>query len=1015
MKQILRFRGCHCPKGKRYLYLIIYTKIFLTSAGYHTAHAQQPERFTVSGKVISAASGVAIEGATVTNKRTRIHAATDRLGEYRIPARPDDILVYSFVGYVNAEEKVGGREQIIVALDSAENTLEEVEINAGYYTTTRRTSTGNIAKVTAEEIEKQPVLNVMEALKGRMAGVNIQTVSGGIGGAFSIQVRGQNSLRTAGNDPLFLIDGVPFMSTPLKQVGNTLISGNPLNTLNPSDILKIEVLKDADATAIYGSRGSNGVILISTKSGQSGRSRLVADVSAGTGRIGKFTKLLNTDQFLEMRREAFANNPNEPLTVSVAPDLLLYDSTRYTDWQNELLGGTARNLSTKLSLSGGKEGLNYLMSGSYLTQGNVYPGDFTYQRGSGHLSLRQGKGGDRFQAHIALTYTVDNNNLPEASTNLVLSALTLAPNAPSMLTPEGLLNNPDGSFTNNPMSAFMQPYTHRSANSAAQASVSYHFLDGLYLKSTFGYSMLRSEETQLSPASSSPWPQFAVSNVQQTENTSTTWNVEPQLNWDLKIKDGFSQVLIGATVQQNNVDGSNVAGYGFINEQLMNNITQAQTVYLLAPRYSQYRYLAGFGRVNYSHADKYLLNITARRDGSSRFGPGKQWGNFGALGAAWVFSEEDWMKERISWLGFGKFRASYGVTGSDQIPDYGYMSTYTVNSVATNTAGVYPIIANPSRLANLDYHWESTRKLEAALEFGILGERLHGTLAWYSNRSGNQLVGYALPGTSGFTSVQANLPAVVQNRGFELDFQSINLKMSNFEWNSGINLTFPSRRLLKYPNIEASSYNNTYQVGESMDRNRVFLYNGVNPETGVYEFEDVDANGIIEDNDRIWRDQYAIFYGGIANRFSFKRLEFSFFIQLDNRERAFVQSYELPGASAYNQPAEVLDRWQKPGDIAPFQKFWPGYSGDAYVQFYNLNGSSNAWLENCFFVRLSNVSLDFNVPAYLFRSSGIQGLRLSVHGQNLWVSDKRNRFDPETNYNQLPPLRMLTGSIQLTL
>jgi len=315
------------------------------------------ERFSVNGKVISAASGVAIEGATVTNKRTRVHAITDRVGEYRIPARPDDVLSFSYVGYATAEEHINGREQIIVALDSAESMLEEVEINAGYYTVKDRERTGSISRITAAEIGKQPVSNILSALRGRVPGVYIQQESGVPGSAMQVKVRGQNSLRNTyqdnGNLPLYLIDGVPFPMEPLASSNGASIvnGGNPLHNINPADIESVTILKDADATAIYGSRGANGVVLITTKRGKKGDTSIDINLSHGVSAVANRMPLLNTDQYLAMRYEALSNDGAVPGTLYPDHDLLVWDTTRYTDWQDELIGGNAQMTTARWPIS----------------------------------------------------------------------------------------------------------------------------------------------------------------------------------------------------------------------------------------------------------------------------------------------------------------------------------------------------------------------------------------------------------------------------------------------------------------------------------------------------------------------------------------------------------------------------------------------------------------------------------------------------------------------------------------
>jgi len=1013
MKQILRLGDCYvlCRYRLKQLKMPFFSLLAAATTMCLYAQARQQETPTVTGKVISAASGRAIEGATVMNKRTRVRTVTDRLGDYRIAARPDDILRYSFVGYVTAEEEVRGRERITVALDSADSMLEEVEVNAGYYTVKDRERTGSIARVTAKDIEKQPVLNPLEALKGRMAGVEIVQLTGEIGGGFTIRVRGQNSLRTTlgVNDPLFLVDGVPITSVSQQRMGNALLNAHPLNAINQADIESIEVLKDADATAIYGSRGANGVVLITTKRSKAAEERLVLDFQAGAGKVRKFMELLDTEQYLEMRREAFANNPAATPSGDMARDLLRYDQERYTDWQRELLGGTSGTTRSGFSLRGGMDAIRYQIGGSYLTQSNVYPGDFGYIRGGGHISINQGLPTSRFQSQLQLTGSSDRNELPSIVTNLVESALILAPNAPSLLDEEGNLNWEEGAYMENPLAILKQHYVYRQFNTTLNYAFRYQFLPGIRVAAVVGYNRASIAERLLEPSSSRN-PRYSTAATHRvSQHASDTWNVEPQLTASKAFGKHKIDLLFGGTILLRDGNGQSLYGAGFPNDALINNIALAQT--LSASNYTAdaYRYTAVFFRGNYGHKSRYFLNLTARRDGSSRFGPGKRWGNFGAVGVAWLFAEEPTVKAMLPWLSLGKLRTSYGVAGSDQIPDYGYMATY--NILAASDYGV-PILT-PARLANADYRWESNRKLEFALEWGVLGNRVGGTLAWYRNRSGNQLVGYPLPAVSGFTSVQYNLPATVQNTGVEVELHAIPLRSKVFHWQIAANLTFPERTLLAYPNIEASSYSTTYQVGESMNRGLVYVYDGLDTETGLYMIRDVDGNGAINLDDRVWRDYHRAIYGGVNNTVSYRGVEVSAFFQVDKRERTYNQSFSLPGRYMENQPVGVMRRWRQPGDKTDVQQFWTGSGAPATA--YSRLANSAAWRHDDFFVRLSNLSVAWTVPAAWCNRISAKGIRLSLQGQNLWVSDRKNRFDPETTFNYLPPLRIWTGGIQLTL
>lgn len=273
-----------------------------------------------------------------------------------------------------------------------------------------------------------------------------------------------------------------------------------------------------------------------------------------------------------------------------------------------------------------------------------------------------------------------------------------------------------------------------------------------------------------------------------------------------------------------------------------------KTVRVLLDEETLYKYQAFFGRINFNYQQKYIANLTARRDGSSRFGPGKQFANFGALGFAWLFSNEKFL-QNSRYLSFGKIRGSYGTTGNDQIGDYQFFDTYSVNGVLYN--GISGL--SPTRLFNSDFGWETNKKLEAALELGFFKDRIFTSVEWYQNKSSNQLVGIPLPGTTGFSSMQANLDAVVQNRGFEFTVRTVNFNSGNFNWTTSFNLTVAKNKLLSFPNLASSTYSQQYRVGQPLNIQLLYKFNGVNPQTGIYQFEDLNKDGLLTSLLRIGR------------------------------------------------------------------------------------------------------------------------------------------------------------------
>ena len=795
--------------------------------------------------VVKDASGV-LPGVTVTIKGKPGGTTTDEKGQYSIAAVEGDVLVFSFIGYATVTMAVTTARTINVAMQEDATALKEVTVNAGYYTVKDSERTGSIAKVTAKDIEKQPVTNVLAAMQGRMAGVNITQTTGTPGGGFEIQIRGQNSLRWEGNNPLYVIDGVPYSSDPIGTgINSSVLPGqpSPLNSINPDQIESIEVLKDADATAIYGSRGANGVVLITTKKGKAGKTQFTANVSRATGNVTRFMDLMNTEQYLAIRNEAYAND-GVPIPDYAYDVNGTWDPNRYTDWQKELMGGTAEITNVQTSLSGGSAQTQFLLSSNFNKQTTVLPKDFAYKKANVHLSVTHESADKKFGSTLAVGYTVQDNNQPRV--DMMREALTIAPNAPALYQADGSLNWENNTF-NNPLRNLEGKYLAKTYDFIANGLFTYQLPYGFQLQSNLGYTRLTNKENTLNPSTRyNPayglGPAFSSHIASSTDRES--WIAEPQLNWNHAFGKGKLNVLVGSTFQSQT--GNRLVQYaaGFTSNSLINDLASATNLYTFVSQETEYKYQAFYGRLNYNWQDKYIVNLTGRRDGSSRFGPGKQYANFGAVGAAWLFSKEKLLKDNTI-LSFGKLRTSYGITGSDQIGDYQYLDTYA--SSGANYDGVVGL--EPTHLFNPSFGWETNKKFEVALETGFLKDRVFFTLGWYDNRSSDQLTGVPLPGTTGFTSIQANLNATVQNTGLELTLRTVNFQQKDFSWTSNFNLTVAKNKLLSFPDLESSTYANQYIIGQSLSIQKVYHYTGVDPQTGVYTFEDVNGDGILSSTD----------------------------------------------------------------------------------------------------------------------------------------------------------------------
>lgn len=992
-------------KGLGALWYLLIFSIYLFSfpilAKNTLSHKQsKQQQIKINGTVTDGTNP--LPGVTVSVKGQQKMVVSDFDGKFTITVSPNDILIFTYMGFKTATIPVAGRSIINIKMEEDATALQEVKINAGYYSVKNSQSTGSIGRITAKNIEKQPVTNVLATMQGRIAGVSIVQDSGSPGGAFSIKIRGTNSLRADGNQPLYIIDGVPYSS---ETIGSIATSGtaptltSPLNSINPQDIESIEVLKDADATAIYGSRGANGVVLITTRKGKAGETRFSINSSSSFGTVAETPKLMNTDQYLRMRQQAFANDGVNTYP-SYAYDVNgTWSPNRTTDWQEKLIGGTAEIYNLQASVSGGSARTQYLLSGNYRTETTVFPGDFVYTKGSAHFSMNHISEDERFKMTFSGNYTSQNNSQP--AIDLTAVSRTLAPNAPELYDENGNLNWENGTW-NNPLAGLESEFESRINDLVANAVLSYRFLPNLEFKTSFGFTDLHNNESRTQPSTMYN-PSYGLgsefSALSSNFTNRNSWIVEPQLNYNTTIGKGKFAVLLGSTLQNQRTERLFQNGFGFASNRLIHDLASASIKTVDLSDVTIYKYQALFARLNYNWDTRYILNITGRRDGSSRFGPGKQFAIFGAVGAAWLFSNEAFLKDNTV-LSFGKLRSSYGITGNDQIGDYQFLDTYA--SSGNNYQGTIGL--QPVRLFNPEFGWESNKKFEVALETGFLEDRIFLTSAYYVNRSSNQLVGIPLPGTTGYSSLYANLDATVENSGLEFTLRTINFSREHFEWTTNFNISINRNKLISFPGLESSTYANTYVVGQPINIMKLYHYITMNPTTGIYQFEDVNGDGTISSI----ADRHTLanlsprYFGGLENQFQYKGVQLNFLFQFVKQE-AFGALPGVPGTGV-NQLASV-------SDSAAQQPYTAGSNG-AIINAYYRYGLSDGAVQDASYIRLKNISLTYDLP---FKVGDRLRCQLYWQGQNLLTFTNYTNGDPEFKFGgYLPPLKVNAVGVKLT-
>jgi len=1001
-------------------YVVVKKKSVAPSIQKSVGDSSKPRGIDAKGRVVDE-KGEVLAGASVEMRNGKKSTLTDAKGVFELKNVPVGVvLVISYTGYQKKEIEVNEADLKTVVLAIANNQLDQAQVIA-YGTTTERLNTGNVTTVNAKEIEEQPVTNPLLALEGRVPGLYIVQGNGMPGSSVTVNIQGQNSIQN-GNTPFYVVDGVPYSSQALQ--GLSPANGNPLDFINPSDIESISVLKDADATAIYGSRAANGAILITTKKGRIGQAKLGFNFQDGWSAITKMMPVLNTQQYIQMRLEAINN---DGLTIQPSDYDIngTWDTTRNINWQKTLIANMARYLNLNADISGGNASTQYFVGATYNRQAPPFPGDFVDQKGALHFNLVTTSSNKKFRLTLNGNYLAEDNQLP--GTDLTYTAYTLAPDNPPLLNNDGSLNwalDQNGNSTlvnsNNPLSYTLNQYTNKNNNLVSSVVLSYQILPGLEVMSNFGYTNQQVNEILTTPLLSFPpaiRPYLPGGFASYQYNSQYSWIIEPQAKYNKYIGRAKIQALVGSTIQENSSNTLQLGGSGYNSDLLLQDPQAAATITVSGSTNSVYKYNAAFSRLTLNWDDRYLLNLTGRRDGSSRFGSANEFHDFWSMGAGWIFSNEKVFRNNLPWLSFGKLKASYGTTGSDQIGDYKFLSLYQPYGNLPYQ-GIAPIA--PNGLTNPYLQWEETEKLELGIDLGFLKDRILFNGTYVRNRSSNELLGYNLPSITGFNSIARNFPAEVQNTEGEFALNTVNIKTKNFKWATHLNITIPSNKLVSFPNLVSSPYASLLMIGKPITGFfRVYHFIGVNDSTGVYQFTDAKGNST-------YNPQYGIdnnvpvstlpkYYGGIQNTLNYKEFEIDLFFNFVKHIGTNYRFGSYPGPlNNGNQPIYVLDRWRMPGDHATIQRFNTTY---AYQTQFQDAEQSNAAYTDASFVRLKNVAFSYTLPRAFRSKYSLEDFKIYVQGQNLLTITKFKGMDPELptgGFGGLPPLRVLTVGIKMS-
>lgn len=973
----------------------------------------------ITGKVTSASGP--IPGVSVFVKGSPANGTqSDASGAFKITVAEDaKTLVFSFIGYKTKEVPITG-QKINVNLDEENNTLSDVVV-VGYGTQNKRDVTGSVASVKSKDLENLPVTSFEQALQGKAAGVQIAAQNGKLGQGITVRVRGAASV-TAGSEPLYIVDGIPITSGDFS---STTASTSALADINTNDIESIEVLKDASASAIYGARASNGVVLITTKQGKAGKTLVQFNALGGVSSPSNHRDFLNAEQYVQLERRAGQGAANQDFlngdyatlqealddySESVEARLNRYsagnnDYQTYkvnTNWEAASFQDKPVTQQYDLNLTGGNEKTKFYIGGQALDQQGIVIGN-SYKRYSGRLNLTN-KVTDFLEVGVNLNFSnsINNRLSNDNAFSSPLQSVALSPITPFIDPRSGLISGSlPGAASNYPVyynpfisidNAFYKATVYRTIG---KAFANINLAKGLKFSTDFSIDNLNQNEE--SYYGSLTFRNTGTSNG-YGQNISTfviNANTNNFLSYNTTIGKSAFDVILGTSYQKSTTKYSTIEGQDFPSDSYI-KLGSAATKVIATSNEGAFSFLSYFFRANYKYNDRYLVGFSVRADGSSRFGANNRYGYFPAGSLAWIASEEDFLKqsETISLL---KFRASYGLTGNAEIGNYSARGLFAGTGAYGGLPGQIP-----SQIANPDLTWEKTKQLDIGFDFGILKNRITGVFDFYQKNTTDLLLDVPIPQTTGFSVKTQNLGSL-KNTGFELGINTENF-VGAFKWSTAITGAINNNKITDLGGqILNSNEINAAIAGQPIGVFYIPEYAGVNPANGdaiYYKNTVVDGNVDRSTTNNI-NDAQRIFAGnpnpkytfGLNNTFSYKNFDLGIFFQGVKGNKIFNaggQYMSANGSNGYdNQTVDQMSYWNKPGDITsvPEPRLFAG----------NGIGNSTRYLSDGSYVRLKTLTLGYNFPTSILTKIKLSKLRLYATAQNLLTITGYKGWDPEVN------------------
>ena len=952
----------------------------------------QAQERRISGRVVDQ-DGLALPGVNVILKGSTTGTTSDIDGNYILTvAEPDGVLVFSFIGFATQEVEIGSQSIINVTLASDTKQLSEVVVT-GYGETTKSKLISSIAVVNSERIENVPMPDVSQILQGQAPGVQVNFGSGQPGSQGQVRIRGTGSLNADGRGPLYVIDGVIIENGNFTTNTET---NDILASINPNDIESLNVLKDASATALYGARAANGVILINTKSGRAGKTQLTFKASYGiTERNDGNFELMNSAENLQYERELLAAVGTTQEDIDAIRPLSLAEVD--TDWVDEAFQ-TGSTQNYEVSASGGNERTTFFLSGGYFQQDGILI-ESEFQRYSARINIdHQATDKIDFGLRFNVSYTQGlNATAGNRFSSPLLGAFVNSPFDRVRDPDTGELfvgNEPDRiTFTgdNFVRSVPLNPVTNNNLRTLGNFNIGYDILENLRISTKVGIDFVSiNEKDYFDPTTPDGLDTDGSSTSAYNENIVYTSQTILSGNKSVNNVHNFDGI-VAFEFQKAARESFEATGIGFASGKLktLDSSAEPQNVGGFNTEYSFVSYL---GQLNYNYKNRYFLTTSFRRDGSSRFGEENKYANFWSVGASWRLIEESFI-EGLNLFSDLKLRGSYGTSGNAEIDNFASRGLYGYDAAYNGIPG-----GIPSQLANPELTWETSKSLNIGLDFGFLNNRINGTIEYYKRNSTDLLLEVPISATSGLTEFNRNV-GEIQNSGFEVTLSTQNF-VGEFNWTTDINFTMNDNKVIELnEDQDIPNGNQIIREGEPVRSWFMRQWAGVNPADGTPRWSDGEGGvtgNLNEAPELIVGNAEPDWISGITNTFSYKGISLSAFIylmqghEIFNSSRRFIESDGQ--RFGWSHLVEAADRWRQPGDISERPEARVGGNNQA-------NSISTRFLEDGSFIRLRNVTLAYNLPSNLINRMKLGRVRVYATGQNMLTITDYSGFDPELAEN----------------